>query len=312
MDSRLKNSGRKGIRRHEYEGVHGWFVRYMREGALFRKVFSDRDYGGEEGSLAAAEEFHKQLISYFPPKTRKEHSEQRRKNSRDIIGVSRITKATKGHKYDFWQATWTDAKLGKCRNKAFSINKYGEDEARRLAIETRQRHLDELAEQSVYTYDEDLVWLIPPEEISIGANIDTESDTEGALALKEHRMRERSRELRNAKIREFLESHGRLYCEICNFDFEETYGALGAGLIEVHHTKAIADYQREDVTLLEDLMLVCSNCHYVIHRDEHYERNFRQILKVTALTKNLSGEKKAGRTVRTKRQVVATDDVKLT
>ena len=288
MDSRLKNSGRKGIRRHEYDGVNGWFVRYMREGALFRKTFNDNDYGGEDQSYAAAEEFHRQLVSYFPPRTRKEHSEQRRKNSREIIGVSRVTKVIKNKEYDFWQASWTDVSLGKSRNKVFSVNKYGEEEAKRMAVETRQAHLEEFGDQILYDYGDDLVWIVPPEKIAIAANVDTEGESEGAIALREHRMRERSRELREAKIREFLAQHGHLFCEICDFDFEATYGALGAGLIEVHHTKAIADYKAEDVTMLSDLMLVCSNCHYVIHRDEHYERNFRQIMKVVSLRKNLA------------------------
>ncbi|MCF3650292.1 AP2 domain-containing protein [Synoicihabitans lomoniglobus] len=302
MDSRLKNSGRKGIRRHEYEGLQGWFVRYMREGALFRKVFSDRDFGGEEGSFAAAEEYHRQLVSYFPPRTRKEHSEQRRKNSREIVGISRVTKITKKKEYHFWQASWTDVSLGKARNKVFSINKYGEEEAKRLAIETRQKHLDEFGDQILYDYGDDLVWLVPPEKISIAANIDTEGESEGAIALREHRLRERSRELRKAKILDFIEKHGRLYCEICDFDFEATYGELGAGLIEVHHTKAIADYTKNDVTTLSDLMLVCSNCHYVIHRDEHYERNFTQIMRVVSLTRTQSKtkERRANKSVQTR------------
>jgi hypothetical protein len=291
MDTRLKNSGRKGIRRHEYDGVKGWFVRYMREGAQFRRTFNDNDYGGEDQSYQAAEEFHRQLVAYFPPRTRKEHSEQRRKNSREIIGISRVTKMVKNKEYHFWRASWTDVSLGRPRNTSFSINKYGEEEAKRLAIEARRAHLEELGDQLVYEYEDDLVWLVSPEKIAIAANVDTEGDSEGEIALMEHRARERSRELRQAKIRDFMVQHGHLFCEICDFDFEMSYGALGVGLIEVHHTKAIADYKREELTMLSDLMLVCSNCHYVIHRDVHYERNFRQIMKVVALRKNLSPPK---------------------
>jgi hypothetical protein len=61
---------------------------------------------------------------------------------------------------------------------------------------------------------------------------------------------------------------------------------LGNGLIEVHHTRAIADYEDGATTELTDLILVCSNCHYVIHRDRHYERNYRQLQEVVALLRS--------------------------
>ncbi len=295
MDSRIKNSGRKGIRRHSYEGVSGWFVRYRRDGVRFNKVFYDSKHGGEDGSYQAAVEFHKQLTSYFPPRTRVEHAEQRRKNSNEIIGVRRLINVVKNKEYAFWQASWTPAGGGPHRHKIFSVNKYGEEGAKKLAIETRQKHLAEYGESLALDYSDDLVWVVPSEQISIAANVDTDGESEGAIALKEHRTRERSRTLREAKIRAFLEEHGKIYCELCNFNFEEEYGSLGSGLIEVHHTKAISDYNADDITQITDLILVCSNCHYVIHRDEHYERNYRQLMQVIRIKKSLDNNVKERR-----------------
>ncbi len=297
MNPRIKNSGKRGIRRYEYDGVVGWQVRYFREKVLFQKVFSDKIHGGEAQALAAAEAFHKQLVTYFPPMLRREWVNQRRTNSKEVVGVSRVMKkisrGTKRYEYPVWQARWT-TREGKHANKSFYVSEHGEDGARKLAEELRRQKVEEFGDDFSVQYSDDIVWVVPPEEISIAANLDLDSDFEGALALREHRARERSRELRAAKIEAFRSEHGCVFCEICHFDFERTYGALGAGLIEVHHTTAIADYQDGRVTELSDLILVCSNCHYVIHRDRHYERNYRQLREVVALRHSAQPKHKKG------------------
>ncbi len=306
MTSPAKNSGKRGIRRYSYDGIEGWQVRYMRDGALFQQIFRDKAYGGEAAALTVAEEFHTRLLSYFPPITRREWAEMRRANSREVVGVSRVVKKVKGHEYPAWEARWTQ-EPGKHRNKRFYVGMYGEEEAKRLAIEVRKAAVAALGDGFLAGYDGDLVWIVPPDEIAIAANVDTEGDSEGAIALREHRLRERSRELREAKIRAFIEEHGSVFCELCGFDFERFYGALGSGLIEVHHTKAIADYEKEAVTELSDLILVCSNCHYVIHRDKHYERNHRQLMQVVALKKTAKLEKKPNQSLKTTTMAVASD-----
>ena len=83
-----------------------------------------------------------------------------------------------------------------------------------------------------------------------------------------HRRRESG--IRNKKIRAALEENGgSLICEVprCNFDFKARYGALGKGYAHVHHTKPLASASIEGVeTSLEDLVVVCANCHAMIHR----------------------------------------------
>lgn len=300
MDSRLKNSGKRGIRRYEYDGTAGWQVRYSREKVRFQKIFFDSLYGGEAGALVAAEAYHAQLVSYFPPMLRREYVNQRRINSKDVVGVSRVMRkvkrGAKEYQYPAWQARWT-TKDGKHANKTFHVSTYGEDEAKKLAEELRRQKVAEFGDELSANYSSEVVWIVPPEEIAVAANVDLEADFEGALALKQHRMRERSRELRAAKIQAFRTIHGSIHCEVCGFNFEQTYGALGNGLIEVHHTRAIADYDAGAITELTDLILVCSNCHYVIHRDRHYERNYRQLREVAALLRSsqaIQNRRKAG------------------
>jgi hypothetical protein len=90
MPSRIKNSGKRGIRRYEYDGVVGWQVRYCREKALFQQVFSDKLHGGEKGALAAAEDFHAQLVTFFPPMLRREFVNQRRTNKKAAQGFKAV------------------------------------------------------------------------------------------------------------------------------------------------------------------------------------------------------------------------------
>jgi predicted HNH restriction endonuclease len=99
---------------------------------------------------------------------------------------------------------------------------------------------------------------------------DTElSAMEGAekLALVRHRKREQSlRDVKVAGARKF--GNGKLKCEVpkCGFDFEAVYGELGRDYAQVHHLKPLADRTKPSQTKLDDLVVVCANCHAMIHR----------------------------------------------
>jgi len=79
--------------------------------------------------------------------------------------------------------------------------------------------------------------------------------------------RHRERKLRAAKINEALERDGCLKCEVpnCAFDFKKTYGALGEGFAHVHHRIPLGTLNEVRLTKLEDLAIVCANCHAMIH-----------------------------------------------
>jgi predicted HNH restriction endonuclease len=90
---------------------------------------------------------------------------------------------------------------------------------------------------------------------------------EGKLKERLHRSRERNSEvIRQAKERE-MEREGRLRCACCEFDFQATYGTVGTGFIEAHHTKPVSALHPDgEKTKIEDIALVCSNCHRMLHR----------------------------------------------
>lgn len=92
------------------------------------------------------------------------------------------------------------------------------------------------------------------------------SSPEGKRLLKFHLTRERNPKLAKEKKRLAQAEFGCLRCAVCTFDFTDRYGPHGDGFIECHHTKSLSDRLEEEETLLEDLELVCANCHRMLHR----------------------------------------------
>tara|TARA_B100000795_G_C22779872_1_gene431760 strand:- start:704 stop:1492 length:789 start_codon:yes stop_codon:yes gene_type:complete len=89
---------------------------------------------------------------------------------------------------------------------------------------------------------------------------------EGNTLIREHFFRERDYKIIKAKKSQVLAFTGALRCETCNFDYSKTYGPRGHNYIEVHHKKPISEYKSDDITKLEDLAVLCSSCHRMIHR----------------------------------------------
>ena len=94
---------------------------------------------------------------------------------------------------------------------------------------------------------------------------DTAEAPEGRVLTRLHRSRERSRKLVLAKKRAFKRQHGRVRCEACAFDFEDFYGPRGSDFIECHHTKPVSTLAPGEKTRIEDLVLLCANCHRIVH-----------------------------------------------
>lgn len=96
------------------------------------------------------------------------------------------------------------------------------------------------------------------------AEDDEDEVAEGRLLFREHRARERNRRIVSNKKRQVLAKAGRLACEVCDFDFAVTYGERGEGFAECHHVVPLSE-AGEGTTRLSDLVIVCSNCHRMLH-----------------------------------------------
>lgn len=89
------------------------------------------------------------------------------------------------------------------------------------------------------------------------------TQTEGGVRVRISKTIER-----NAKLRQMaLEIQG-YSCKVCGFDFEKYYGRWGKGFAEVHHAKPLAELNGKRMVTNPkiDLVILCSNCHKMIHR----------------------------------------------
>ncbi|MCE7926635.1 MAG: HNH endonuclease [Haliscomenobacteraceae bacterium CHB4] len=89
---------------------------------------------------------------------------------------------------------------------------------------------------------------------------------EGAIVERIHLHRERNSRVVNIAKENFKRTHGRLICQVCNFDFEAVYGEHGRDYIEGHHTIAVSEMLPDHKTKPEEIAMVCSNCHKMLHR----------------------------------------------
>lgn len=70
--------------------------------------------------------------------------------------------------------------------------------------------------------------------------------------------KKRNRYARERKIEQFSKIHGKIYCEVC--------GENDIATIEVHHENVFVSNMSEyHLTKLDDLRVVCSNCHKKLH-----------------------------------------------
>lgn len=89
--------------------------------------------------------------------------------------------------------------------------------------------------------------------------------SEGRILTRVHRYRERNAKLRSKKIASVVAKGRPVACEVCDFDFEARYGKHGRGFIEVHHLLPLHELTEARANRLEDLALVCANCHRMLH-----------------------------------------------
>lgn len=98
-------------------------------------------------------------------------------------------------------------------------------------------------------------------------SIEIDNVKEGQILYKLHKVRERDKRIIKVKKITVFKKTGKLECEVCGFDFKARYGSLGEGFIECHHLISLSNFDSIKVTKLDDLALVCSNCHRMMHRD---------------------------------------------
>lgn len=140
----------RNIQRLDYERKKGgsgktvgWFVRFQRGGKTIRRTFSDSKYGGKDKALEAAKKLRDEIEQHYADTPYVGyHTKKSNKNTSGVIGVYKdesITrrKSGKTYIYKLWTAHWVD-KNGQHKYKRFSISRFGEAEALRLALKARE------------------------------------------------------------------------------------------------------------------------------------------------------------------------------
>ena len=124
--------------------THGFFVRVTYKGKIHSAFFSDKKHGGRQPAFLAAQMCHQKLRAKFglPRRADRRWNSQivRRRGRSGIHGVQRVIVRGGRRLRKYWTATWSP-KLGVIRRKQFSIRRYGEEKALRLAIRARRAGL---------------------------------------------------------------------------------------------------------------------------------------------------------------------------
>ncbi|QDT02857.1 AP2 domain protein [Rubripirellula lacrimiformis] len=136
-------SANRNITRIQRLTTGGYLVRVTRKGKMHSDYFSDVDYGGKRKALLAAREFRDQLESKLKGYTSKQIAKKERANNTSgVVGVRYVEELDPRWEsqpvYGYWVAQWSPSK-GVRKTARFSVEKYGDDEALRLAIKARNK-----------------------------------------------------------------------------------------------------------------------------------------------------------------------------
>ena len=79
---------------------------------------------------------------------------------------------------------------------------------------------------------------------------------------------------------QFLKDHGQYFCELCGDTAGTRYPpSVNARIYEVHHRKPLALADKPIRTTLDDLALLCANCHRSVHASSEVDRNYAALMK---------------------------------
>jgi hypothetical protein len=170
----------RNIRRldHDAKGDHGWIVTLQRKGAVIVKRFSDGIYGGKREALKAAVEYRDSFLARDKPFDHQIwiRTRVRKNNKSGIPGVLRYEMPRSSDAQNprvYWIATWTN-EHGATRQRKFSIDRYGEEEAKLLAIAERDYQLRRVCAKNAAAPE-----VVPPGQARIWKKSRVKEDPEG-------------------------------------------------------------------------------------------------------------------------------------
>jgi hypothetical protein len=110
-----------------------------------------------------------------------------------------------------------------------------------------------------------------------------ESDIEGTKTEVLQFRTKRSRKLRD---RAFHAAHG--VCCVCRQNYSAVLGGRGVRVLQVHHREQLAAREAPAVTRLDELAVVCANCHLLLHLDPKNALKVEQLQEMLIADGSLS------------------------
>ncbi len=143
-----KNPQNKGITRIDSGTAHRWVVTRRKNGKIYSKGFSDLKCGGKRKALQEARQYRDELfvkLAQIPTKPRGRRIIYRDvRNTTGVLGVSRIAKKSpNGTINEVYSVTWRPSP-GEQKCTSFSVRKYGEGKAFKLAVALRRKMLRQI------------------------------------------------------------------------------------------------------------------------------------------------------------------------
>lgn len=131
----------------------GWRLRFQTKLYLVHRIIWVMTYGSIDPELVIdhldGDPFNNQITN-LSLKTSKDNARNKRKFINNKTGVTGVMKDIKGS-YSYYKATWNDIN-GARKSKCFSVNKFGEELAKLLAVEYRDFQMKGLiSEGAAYT-----------------------------------------------------------------------------------------------------------------------------------------------------------------
>ncbi|MBO1198387.1 HNH endonuclease [Staphylococcus simiae] len=78
-----------------------------------------------------------------------------------------------------------------------------------------------------------------------------------------------------------MEIHGKLFCEVCKFEFKEKYSKIiDTDFIEAHHLKPVSEMAENETTNINDIVMLCPNCHRMVHRYRPWIKKKESLKKI--------------------------------
>jgi 5-methylcytosine-specific restriction endonuclease McrA len=88
---------------------------------------------------------------------------------------------------------------------------------------------------------------------------------------------------RNASLRTAALARAKGVCEGCTVDFSRLLAGRGVRVLEVHHKNAISSRTEPSLTKVEELAVLCPNCHALVHLDADPPRPVEDLRAMYAL-----------------------------